>query len=199
MQKTGNAQRSYTKQLENKVVIHLPVFLLRLTKSNPFRKMEGEEKYRDENKINSCHHATWRGESKRKRWKGRTKLSSNKAWAMVQAQICQQLNSQLKINFILPYTHLTMEGKTDLDHTGWGKNANQVSQDSSLPCFAAQVTVSQAVSLLLNWDMGGHTIKTKMHLRSISYYTQKPIPAINTSGSGRLLSDHRTSFCVPTI
>lgn len=43
-----------------------------------------------------------------------------------------------------------MEGKTDLDHTGWKKKANQVSRDISLPCFAAKVAGFQVVNLFLN-------------------------------------------------
>lgn len=48
-----------------------------------------------------------------------------------------------------------MEGKLDLDHTGWGGGgAHQVFQDISLLCFAAEVTVFQ---VFLNWNIEGNT------------------------------------------
>lgn len=50
------------------------------------------------------------------------KLSStNKTWATVTNPDFSLTYSRLKMNFKLPYAHLTMEGQIDLNHTGWKK------------------------------------------------------------------------------
>ena len=57
------------------------------------------------------------------------------------------------------------------------KESKANSQGISLPCFAAQVTVFQVVSLLLNRDMEGNTTGTEDVPKFPCYYVQKQILA----------------------
>lgn len=164
--------------------------------------MKGKRKYWEWNKINSCHQAIW-GEVSKKEAKERNR---NKA-------VCYKQNSGKgnKPRFftnLLPVEnelHITLntfnDGRKDWFKPHWlEKEVNQVSQDISLPCSAAKVTVFQA------WTWKGTPQELMMDRNSICYCLQNPIPTTGTFGSGReiakqpegiiLLPSH-TEFKVP--
>lgn len=119
MEKTRNARRSYTKQQQQQNPSHCLSFVS--NKIKPISQNERERKILRMEQLNSYHQATW-GEVSKKKQRKETKLSAtSKTWAMVTSPDFSPTYSRLKMNFPLPYAHLTTEGKAGLNHTGWKK------------------------------------------------------------------------------
>lgn len=179
-----------------KIKIHPIVFLLCPTKSNPFHKMKGKENYWEWNKVNSCHQAIWGEVSKKKQKKEtETKLSAtNKTWTMVTSPDFSPTYLQLKMDFPLPYTHLTTEGKIDLNNTGWKKKQIKFPKIFHYLVFQPKLLFfkyGHGREQHRNWRCTQIPYVTACKIQS---QQQEPL-----APEERLLSSQRVSFCFQAI